>query len=231
VNRLKYVVLPRNAVRIVLSCAGRNGCGLPPSSARSALQHRGGGCCCRLGRPCAPCARTPGIIDDVERHRAVLRRRQSRQDRGNLLRCRERNLIAVKDVTRSLAADYEFLGRLDLGRRGGDQSVEPAHCLDWGSRAPKRPCTSGMALSLRPAPYRAKISSLNAGGCGAEPPTPTHRSTVVDDDGKPARIRKQAELHLLNVPGSDPSSPHITELARRANPTSCGSAFMSRSRY
>ena len=49
-----------------------------------------------------------GIIEDVDRRRAALRRRPVAADAGDLLRGRQRNLIAVENVTRAFAADYIF---------------------------------------------------------------------------------------------------------------------------
>src|SRR6267378_1466984 len=120
-EQIKICGLPRNAVRIVLELRGRNGCGLPRLQRGLRLQQRGADVVVDLAVHALHVHELPGIIDDVERHRAVLRRRPVATDAGNLLRCRERNLIAVKDVARSLAADFEFRGQARLGWRGGDK--------------------------------------------------------------------------------------------------------------
>src|SRR6266436_71655 len=121
-EQIKICGLPRNAVRIILELRGRNGCGLPRLQRGLRLQQRGADVVVDLAVHALHVYELPGIIDDVERHRAVLRRRPVATDAGDLLSCRERNLIAVKNVTRTLAADHESLGQARFGWCGGGKA-------------------------------------------------------------------------------------------------------------
>src|SRR5882762_5350022 len=217
-EEIKICALPRNAVRIDLELRGRNGGGLARLQRGLCLQQRGTDVVVNLTVHALHVHEFPGIIDDVERHRAVLRRRPVATDAGDLLRCRERNLIAVKDVSRALAADYEFRGQARLGWCGGGKA--------WNRRIPRIGVLARRKILYQrrdrwPQHFDQRLVRANfvaphgrvwSGTTDADGAD----QLFVDDDGQPARIRKEAELHLLKFLGRILDHPVHTELARRA---------------